>query len=67
MRQLWQYKTIKLETKGLMGGFLDISVFDEELNLLGEQGWELVTSFDTNMSQGASREVIAIFKRLRES
>jgi hypothetical protein len=67
MRQLWQYKTIKLETKGFMGGVLDINVFDEKLNLLGEQGWELVTSFDTNMSQGGSRDVIATFKRPRES
>lgn len=59
----WEYKTIKVEPKGMMGGILDIEGFDYELNKLGEQGWELVSCFSTNASNGYSREAIAVFKR----
>jgi hypothetical protein len=59
----WEYKTIKVEPRGMMGGILEIEEFDYELNKLGEQGWELVSCFSTNASNGYSREAIAVFKR----
>ena len=59
----WESQTIRFEVKGVMGGILDIDAFQEELNQMGQEGWELVTCFDTNMSQGQSRYVIAVFKR----
>ena len=59
----WEYKTIKFETKGVLGGILKLEEFNDELNNLGSLGWELINCFDTNQSQGASREVIAVFKR----
>ncbi len=49
----------------MLGGILDTTAFDAELNRLGSDGWELVAAFDTNQSYGASREAIAIFKRPR--
>jgi hypothetical protein len=61
----WEYKTIKMDTTGFLGGKLDIDVFETNLNELGSQGWELVGAFDTNQTHGASREVIAVFKRRR--
>jgi hypothetical protein len=62
--QNWEYKTIKLNTTGgLAGGILDIEKFDGILNELGSNGWEMVSAFDTNQSYGASRDVIAVFKR----
>jgi hypothetical protein len=62
---LWEYKTIQFETKGFMGGILDLESFESDLNDLGKEGWELINCFDTNMSQGQSRYVIAVFKRKR--
>jgi hypothetical protein len=59
----WEYKTLKMDTKGFLGGLLDTEEFEAHLNELGTQGWELVGAFDTNQSHGASREVIAVFKR----
>ena len=59
----WEYKTIKLSTTGFLGGVLDMQAFDRMLNDLGDDGWELVSSFDTNQSGGVTRDVIAIFKR----
>lgn len=59
----WEYKTIEFEAKGFVGGILDISTFNESLNNFGRDGWELVSCFDTNQAYGASRKVIAVFKR----
>jgi hypothetical protein len=63
--QTWEYRTIKVDTKGMLGGILDTTAFDALLNQLGTDGWELVAAFDTNQSYGASREAIAVFKRPR--
>ena len=59
----WEYKSIKSDAKGMMGGILEISNFDNRLNDLGEQGWELVSCFSTAQAYGQSREIISVFKR----
>ena len=59
----WEYKTIKIGTTGFSGGILDEVKFDKYMNDLGQQGWELVTAFDTNQGYGATRDVVAVFKR----
>lgn len=60
----WEYKTIKLGTTGwFAGGNLDEVKLDTYMNELGQQGWELTSAFDTNQTYGASKDVIAIFKR----
>jgi hypothetical protein len=60
----WEYLTVKFATSGfLLGGKLDGDAFNEKLNELGEQGWELVSAFDTNMDQGMTRDVVAVLKR----
>ncbi len=59
----WEYKSIKIETKGFWSKKLDVNEFDELLNSLGTEGWELVSCFDTSQYQGESKEVIAVFKR----
>lgn len=63
--QKWEYRTIKVDTKGMLGGVLDTGTFENLLNALGSDGWELVAAFDTNQAYGASREAIAVFKRPR--
>ena len=59
----WEYKTIKLATKGLLGGKFDENDLDEYMNELGRQEWELVAAFDTNQGTGETREFVVIFKR----
>lgn len=61
--EMWEYRTIKVKFKGITGGILEISEFDEELNQMGSQGWELVSCFSSNSANGYSREAIAVFKR----
>ena len=59
----WEYKSIKVNTKGFFGGILEQQDFDNEINIMGSQGWELVSCFDTNETHGATKEVVAVFKR----
>jgi hypothetical protein len=62
----WEYKTVKVSAKGwFVGGILDENEFNSLLNSLGQDGWELVSTFDTNMIQGQSKEIIAVLKRLK--
>ncbi|NLO39969.1 MAG: DUF4177 domain-containing protein [Ruminiclostridium sp.] len=57
----WEYTTIQL-AKGFMGSSLVTDDIDGELNLYGEQGWELVNCFSAGLVRGI-REVFAVFKR----
>ncbi len=59
----WEYRTLKIDTSGIMGGKIDEVSLDQQMNSLGMDGWELVAAFDTNRAEGASRHVLAIFKR----
>ena len=63
MMERWEYKTVKMEAKGLMGGVVDTDEFSALLNQLGTHGWDLVSVFDTNMVNGTTREMVAVFKR----
>jgi len=63
----WEYMTVMFKAKGFwLGGKLDGDAFNEELNKLGEQGWELVSIVGTNMAYGTTRDVVAVFKRPRQ-
>ncbi|MDB6029227.1 MAG: hypothetical protein JWM68_5450, partial [Verrucomicrobiales bacterium] len=44
----WEYYTVLFEASGWFGGELDGQKFNDRLNRLGEDGWELVSVFDTN-------------------
>ncbi|MBU6401833.1 MAG: DUF4177 domain-containing protein [Verrucomicrobia bacterium] len=61
----WEFKTCKVRTKGLLGGKFREEELDARLNELGQQGWELVSLFTTNRDQGATRDIVAVFKRAR--
>lgn len=60
----WEYCTEEFEASGFMGGILDMEIFNRRLNELGAAGWELVNVFATNMNQGQTRFVMAVFKRM---
>ncbi len=61
----WEYKVIKLATTGFAGGKLNEAQLEAFMNELGSQGWELVSTFDTNQAYGETRDVVVIFKRPR--
>ncbi len=59
----FEYKTLFTDAKGTLGGKVDKSLFQYELNELGSQGWELVNTVAAAQSYGSTRWVISIFKR----
>jgi hypothetical protein len=62
----WEYYTLKVQLKGVMGGILDTDELTYRLNILGEQGWELVSCFSTNGGNGYGREAVAVLKRMKQ-
>lgn len=64
--QKFEYKTIKMKPKST--GFsqkLEDENLMEEMNVLGSEGWELVTSIDNKIG-GSSISIVLIFKRAME-
>lgn len=59
----WEYLSSKFQLEGSFGGVLDIKNFNMELNRLGDEGWELISTISTNAAYGKSREIIAVLKR----
>lgn len=50
-------------SRWFLGGKIDGGKFNDHLNRLGEERWELVSVFDTNFTDGGTRDVVAVLKR----
>jgi hypothetical protein len=64
----WEYEIVQVDVEGgqwTVGGKANPAVVKDALNKLGEQGWEMVSGFDTNQSGGATRQVVLLLKRLK--
>lgn len=59
----WEYRSLAIKTWGWDGGRMDTEAFDDELNELGADGWELVSCFSTTRGYGKTREVVSVLKR----
>ena len=59
----YEYKVVVYDTKGLWGGSVEANQPENQLNLLGRDGWEMVSCSSTSQSYGSSKSLICIFKR----
>ena len=59
----FEYKVVTYDTKGFWGGTVEVRQIEEQLNQLGNDGWEMVSCTSTNQSDGASKSIVCIFKR----
>ena len=55
----WEYKTIKLELTGFLGGGVDQEALDKALAEAGAEGWELVTVLVAALYQGRTQNVLS--------
>jgi len=59
----FEYKVLELKEKGLFLTNFKLEDLEGELNFQGDQGWELVSSFATDLDNNGRKEVVLIFKR----
>jgi hypothetical protein len=59
----FEYKTLFTDAKGALGGKVDQDAFEDDLNHMGLQGWELVSTVSAAQSYGSTRWIISVFKR----
>ena len=63
----WEYKILKPEVGGPFiwwgGGSVETEGMTADLNNLGRDGWELVSTFETQNTTGRTTSVVLLFKR----
>ena len=60
----FEYETVKFAAEGwFSNGKIDEERFTQILNEMGMKGWELISCFTTNNMDGATRFILAVFKR----
>jgi hypothetical protein len=59
----WEYHTVTLDVEGFFNVRVDEGQLAQEFNVLGREGWELVSMVDLNRGHGRSASVVAVFKR----
>ena len=60
----FEYRILEVKAHGFWGGGqIESEALMQKLNELGKEGWDMASSFSTNMHQGQSRAAILILKR----
>ena len=62
----FEYKVVTYDTRGFLGGAVDTRQIENQLNQLGDAGWEMVSCTSTNQSYGASKSIVCMFKKKKE-
>ena len=62
----YEYKVVVYDTKGVFGGKVDSKQLEAQLNMLGYEGWEMVSCTSSNQSYGSSKSIVFIFKRMMD-
>lgn len=59
----FEYKVVELKEKGLFVAKFKLEELENELNFQGDHGWELASSFATDLDNNGKKKVVLIFKR----
>ena len=59
----FEYKVVEVKEKGLFVTKFKLEELENQLNFQGDLGWELASSFATDMDNNGKKEVVLIFKR----
>jgi len=60
----WEYRTVLFQPHWQVAN-LDATELDTQLNQLGNDGWELVSTTSTSIGAGLTRDLVLVFKRPR--
>jgi len=59
----YEYKVIEVKEKGLFFTKFNLEEVENTLNFQGEKGWDLASSFATDLDNNGRKEIVLIFKR----
>ena len=62
----WEYKTTKIQLRGLLKNKVDPASFDAVLNQYGQERWELV-AIEFIQAEMSHDHVLAVFKRPQDA
>ncbi len=62
----FEYKVVTYDPNGFFGGNVQVSQIENQFNLLGNDGWEMVSCTSSNQSYGSTKSLVCIFKRRKE-
>ncbi|MBC8074790.1 MAG: DUF4177 domain-containing protein [Chloroflexales bacterium] len=64
--QQWEYRVLHVDVDGwIFGPTIDPQALNDQLNVYGDDGWELVHVIDVSRGQGRTSDLIVLFKRPR--
>lgn len=63
MMKKFEYKTITMDAEGIFGGKINNEKLEKELNRLGSEGWELVSTVTSSVTYGKTAYIVSVFKR----
>ena len=62
----YEYKVVTYDPSGFFGGNVKANQIENQLNMLGEDGWELISCTSSNQSYGSTKSLVCIFKRRKD-
>lgn len=62
----FEYKVVTYDPHGFFGGNVEEYQIENQLNQLGNDGWEMVGCTSSNQSYGATKSIVCIFKRRKD-
>lgn len=62
----FEYKVITYDPNGFFGGNVQVNQIENHLNMLGDDGWEMVSCTSSNQSYGSTKSLVCIFKRRKD-
>ncbi len=62
----FEYKVVTYDPSGFFGGNVQVNQIENQLNMLGNDGWEMISCTSSNQSYGSTKSLVCIFKRKKE-
>ena len=62
----YEYKVVNYDPQAFFGGSVKVNQIENQLNLPGNDGWEMVSCTSSNQSYGSTKSLVCIFKKRKD-
>ena len=59
-------KVVTYDPSGFFGGNVQPNQIEYQLNMLGNDGWEMISCTSSNQSYGSTKSLVCIFKKRKD-